>query len=310
MKLNLRLMLPMLLAQTGWTADSKDLSQQIAELMFQAAGNHPGYRPVHAKGIVCKGTFAPSPDAETVSRAAHFQGVTIPVTVRFSDGASDPTIPDSSPGAAPRGMAIRFAFPGGHATDIVAMANNGFVVSNSEDFLALQQALAATDRSKPHPWPIEAFLGSHPAALKFVQPKPMPVSFATESFHSNNAFVFLNKGRVKQSGCYQILPVSGAQRLDAAAAKAKSPNFLFEELTTRLAEGPAKFRLVLQLAATDDSTVVWPDDHKAVGLGTITLITVDTDSATAERALAFDPTRLTDGIELSDDPLPSLRSRA
>jgi len=29
----------------------------------------------------------------------------------------------------------------------------------------------------------------------------------------------------------------------------------------------------------------------------------------AERALAFDPTNLTDGIELSDDPLPALRSR-
>lgn len=44
-------------------------------------------------------------------------------------------------------------------------------------------------------------------------------------------------------------------------------------------------------------------------LGTITLITVDPDSATAEKALAFNPTRLTDGIELSDDPLPALRSR-
>ena len=109
MKLNSLLMLTLFLAQTGWTADSKDLSQQIAELMFQAAGNHPGYRPVHAKGIVCKGTFAPSPDAQTVSRAAHFQGGTIPVTSRFSDGASDPTIPDSSPDAAPRGMAIPFA---------------------------------------------------------------------------------------------------------------------------------------------------------------------------------------------------------
>ena len=76
-------------------------------------------------------------------------------------------------------------------------------------------------------------------------------------------------------GRYQILPVSGAQRLDATVAKAKSPNFLFEEFPTRLAEGPAKFRLVLQLASpgdrTDDSTVVWPDDHKTVELGTISL---------------------------------------
>ena len=33
------------------------------------------------------------------------------------------------------------------------------------------------------------------------------------------------------------------------------------------------------------------------------------DNAAAEKELAFDPTRLTDGIELSDDPLLILRSR-
>jgi catalase len=46
-----------------------------------------------------------------------------------------------------------------------------------------------------------------------------------------------------------------------------------------------------------------------VELGTITITSVVPDSATAEQALAFDPTRLIDGIELSDDPLPMLRSR-
>jgi len=46
--------LGLLLAGTGSTAD---ISQQIAELMFHAPGTQPGYRPVHAKGIVCKGAF-------------------------------------------------------------------------------------------------------------------------------------------------------------------------------------------------------------------------------------------------------------
>jgi catalase len=118
---------------------------------------------------------------------------------------------------------------------------------------------------------------------------------------------------MKQSGRYQILPVDGTHHLDDAAAKAKAPNFLLEEIKSRLAEGPAKFRLVLQLASpgdrTDDSTVVWADDHKTVELGIITLTSIDPDSAKSEKTLAFDPTRLTDGIELSDDPIPALRSR-
>jgi len=34
------------------------------------------------------------------------------------------------------------------------------------------KAAAATDPSRPHPWPIEAFLAAHPRALKFVQAPP------------------------------------------------------------------------------------------------------------------------------------------
>src|SRR6266567_2330292 len=139
---------------------NKDLSQDIAELMFQVAGNHPGFRPAHAKGIVCKGTFTASADAQTVSRAAR--------------------------------LAIRFTLPNGKATDIVAISHNGFLVATGEEFLEFFKARAATDPTKPHPWPIEAFIGSHPAALKFVQdPKPTPVSFAAESFFANNAFAFV-----------------------------------------------------------------------------------------------------------------------
>ena len=44
-------------------------------------------------------------------------------------------------------------------------------------------------------------------------------------------------------------------------------------------------------------------------LGVITITSVVPDSTAAERRLAFDPTHLVDGIELSDDPLPALRSR-
>ncbi len=223
-------------------------------------------------------------------------------------------IQDNSPDAEPLGMAIRFKPAGGKATDIVAISHNGFLVSNGEEFLALQKAIAATDPSKAHPWPIEEFLNGHPAALKFVKdPKPVPASLATQAFFSNNAFIFVNRDEVRKAGRYQVLPAGGAQFLDDAAAKAKPANFLLEELKMRLAKGPAQFRLVLQLASggdvTNDSTVVWPDDRKTVDMGTISLTAVDADSASAEKALAFDPTRLTDGIELSDDPLPALRSR-
>jgi len=232
--------------------------------------------------------------------------------VRFSDGAPDIAIADNSPDASPRGMAIRFGT--GRGTDIMTISHNGFVVGNGEEFLALEKAIAATDSSKPHPWPVEAFLGSHPRALKFVQEiNRVPSSFATEAFYSNNALIFINSRQERRAGRYQIIPMDGSQYLSEADAKAASPDFLSEEFRRRLPDSPVRFRLLLQLAGpgdeTDDGSLVWPDDRKKVELGIITISSVAPDSAAAERDLAFDPTRLTDGIELSDDPLPLLRSR-
>src|SRR5262245_15675082 len=68
-------------------ASGKDLAQQIFDAMLQVPGNQPGHRPVHAKGIVCQGTFTASKDAPSLSKAAHFQGSSIPATMRFSDGS-------------------------------------------------------------------------------------------------------------------------------------------------------------------------------------------------------------------------------
>lgn len=288
-----------------------DLSRQIAEVMSQSQSGKAHERYVHAKGIVCVGSFQASADAAAISRAPHFKGTEVPVTVRFSDGAPDTGVADNSPEAAPRGMAIRFAV--GKGTDIMAFSHNGFVVGTGVDFLAFVKAQAATDSSAPHPWPIEEFLNSHPRALKFVQdPKPIPESFTTESFYANNAFLFVDNKGHRQAGRYQIVPLNGPKYLDDPTANGKSPNFLREELRDRLAAGPAKFRLLLQLPNTTDRTndgsVVWPDDRRKVQLGIVTITSVVADSGAAERELAFDPTHLIDGIELSDDPLPALRS--
>ena len=303
-------------AQTPRTRQSAsanaDLAQRILETMLRVPGNQAGYRTVHAKGLVCQGTFTPSPDAASLSKAAHFQQVT-PVVVRFSDGAPDPLIPDASANAGPRGLAIRFTLPDASVTDVVAMSHNGFVVANGEEFLALQTAIVSTDPTRPHPWPVETFLGSHPLAAKFVQDNQrVPASFATEAFFSNDAFVFVNAAGTRQVGRYQIRPVAGERDLTDAEASGKPSNFLIDDLKTRLAAGPVEFRLVVQIPnpgdATDDPSAVWPHDRRTIEVGPLTITSVVADSAAAEKALAFDPVRLTGGIELSDDGLPALRS--
>lgn len=290
-----------------------ELAQQIFEAMMQVPGVASGHRFVHAKGIVCQGTFTPSSGASAVSKALHF-AAPVPVTVRFSDGAPDPMIPDNSAFAGPRGLAIRFSLPNGKTSDIVSMSHNGFVVGTGEEFLALQKAVVATDPTKPHPWPVEQFLGTHPLALKFVQENAAPpASFATEAFFGNDAFIFVNKNGDRQAGRYKILPLAGVVHLNEEDAKARPADYLRQDLRARLPKGPAQFKLVLQLPnpgdPTHDPSLVWPEDRKTVELGTLSITSVVADSAAAEKQLAYFPTNLTDGIELSDDPFPDLRSR-
>jgi catalase len=291
-----------------------ELAQQAANLFLQAFGSHPGFRLAHAKGIVCEGTFEATPAAAELSRAAHFTGKPVPVTVRFSNATGVPQIPDGDPHSNPKGMAIRFKLPGGGITDIVANGQNGFPAGTPADFVGFLGSFLATGPDSPKPTPFDQFLATHPNTARFLAtPNPQPASFATYSYYGNNSFIFVNSRGQRQATRYQIVPLAGEQHLDPAVAAAKGPDFLAEELRGRIGKGPVEFRLQVQLAGandpTSDATLVWPDDRKKVVLGTIRLTSVDPKSAETEKGLTYDPTHLTDGIELSDDPLPAFRAQ-
>src|SRR5215467_13709210 len=97
------------------------LAQQLLEAFDQLQGVHPGSRPAHAKGLMCEGTFTPSPEAAKLTRAPHANRPSTPVTVRYSDSTGLPNIPDNDPGrASPRGIGIRFHLDEHLHTDIVA----------------------------------------------------------------------------------------------------------------------------------------------------------------------------------------------
>jgi catalase len=295
-------------------AQTKTLPEQIADVMVKLAGGvHPGLRITHTKGLVATGTFTAAPGAKTLSRAAHLQGAPVPVTVRFSDGSGIPNIPDNNPNASPHGLAIRFALPGGAYTDIVANSHNGFFVGNGNDFLAFLTAVASTTDKSPHPSPIEAFLGAHPAALKVaMESRAASKSFENLDFYGNNAFIFVDAAGNKHPFRYQIIPVAGVVKLDSATAAKQKPDYMFDDLKRAVAKGPVKYTIYAQLAnpgdPTNDGSVVWPADRKRVELGTLSVTKLVANSDSAQKALAFNPIILTNGITLSDDPLPSIRS--
>jgi catalase len=291
----------------------KPLPEQIVDALNTVFGKHPGYRAAHAKGLVCEGEFTPAASAATLAKAPHLKGPAVKVSARFSDSTGLPDIPDGLAAAGPRGLAVRFHLTGGGSTDLVTNASNGFAVATGEEFLELLKALATIGKDAPRPTPLAKFLAAHPEAAKvMIAPKPVPVSFATEPYFGVHAFEFTNAAGNSRFGRYQIRPEGGAQFLDAEEAAKKPPNFLIDELGERLARGPARFRIVVQLAGegdpVDNATAVWPDDRPTVELGILSLTRLAADNDAAQRALAFDPLNLVDGIEPSDDPLLQIRS--
>ncbi len=293
-------------------ASQKSLAEQLVDAFNGVFGVHPGMRANHPKGVVLEGTFTPAASAASVSKAAHLQQkkAPIPVTVRFSAGSGQPTVPDTN--QMPRGMAVKFSLPDGSKTDLVVLSFNGFPVATAEEFRDFLLAIAASGPDAPKPTAIEKFLAAHPTAKNFVEsPKPQPVSYATLPYFGINAFKFTNAKGAVTFGRYQLRPVAGEHYLTQEQLATMEPDYLSTEIRERVRRGPAKFTLLLQVAEKDDKiddpSIAWPDSRKQIELGTITITKAVADSHTAEKKLLFMPGALVPGIEAAD-PMIAARS--
>jgi catalase len=290
-------------------ADDQQIATQIVDAMNKLYGVHPGFRANHAKGIVGEGTFKASPDAANLSKAAIFDGSSIPVTIRFSDAGGVPNVPDGSNGL-PHGLAIKYHLKDGSETDMVLVSFKFFPVSNGADFRDFLLAVAASPPTAPKPTQLDLFFKSHPIAPAALGSTATPDSFADEQYNGIDAFVFVDKTGKKQAVRYIIEPEK-LVHIDAAQAAKEPPDFLVDEIA---AKGPVSFHLKAKLAAsgddTKDATKPWPDDRKIVDLGVLTIDKIDPDSLEAQKKLLFLPGALIPGIQESDDPLIDLRDGA
>jgi catalase len=290
------------------------ITDLIDVLDQHAGGTHPGFRPVHARGVMCSGTFTPSPGAAKLTRAPHAIRPSTPVTVRFSLTSGIPTNADNDPqGASPQGIAVRFHLGEHVHTDIIGHSHNGFPARNGEEFLALFRAIVASGPGAPNPPPIVAFLAAHPAAKAFVEaPKPIPTSWARQAYFAITAFKFTNADGQSRFGRFRFRPEAGTEFLSPEQAAQKTSDFLAAELSARLADGPARFRVLVQLAEPGDdvtnSTVLWPESRPLVEFGTLVLTQRLDELAPEQRKMIFDPLPRVDGIDTAGDPLTAVRS--
>jgi catalase len=296
-------------------AEDDPLGVRLVNQMNALYGAHPGVRANHAKGAVFEGLFTPAQGADALTSAVFLRGAPTPLVIRFSNSGGVPDAPDTDPSTGGvRGMAIKFRLSDGSEADMVCISANGFPVATGEDFLALLQAVGASGPDVAKPTPVEKFLSTHPAALAFVTtPRPVAISYGTQPFFGVNAFKFTNAQGTSKFGRYRIVPQSGPAFVSDEEAAKRPPNALADNLRASLGQAPVKFRLLVQLAAADDSTTdatkVWPDSRPTVELGEIAVIK-PLDTQKVENDLLFLPTNVTSGIDPSDDPIINTRTEA
>jgi catalase len=289
------------------------LANDLLQEFDQIFGLHPGYRAAHAKGLMLAGTFTPASGASAFTKAPHIARSLTPVNARFSNSTGIPAIPDNVPDANPRGFAIRFNLAEHVHTDIVSHSTDGFPTRDGKQFLEFLEAIAASGPDVPSPKPVEVFLGSHPAALAFVQaPKPFPSSLARDTYFGVTAFVFTNAAGESKFGRYRVVPEQGNDYLTAEAVAGIGPNYHYDEIAERVTKGPIRFKLLVQIArpgdVTDDATIHWPESRELFELGTLELTAIVPDSVAQQKHIIFDPIPRVDGIEASADPLLELRA--
>lgn len=275
-------------------------------------GRHEGYRALHAKGVLLKGTFTATPEAAELSRAGHLQGEPVPVTVRFSNGSGLPHSPDNAPDV--RGLAVKFYLPDDTKTDIVAQTAPRFPSHTPEQFVALLRA------TKPPQalWRLPTFLARNPGALARLPTNTRallpPESYGSTRYYGVHAFRFVNGEGSPCHVRYTWIPGLGERRLGPRALRNHGRDFLQEDIRQRVGRGPVRFDLELQIASpedpVDDPAIYWPSSRRRVIAGTLEITDLETGREKDGDILVFDPTRVVDGIELTGDPVLRYRSQA
>jgi catalase len=234
-------------------------------------------------------------------------GPAVPAKVRFSNGGGDPTVPDYVPDV--RGLAVSFQLPDGTSTDILAQTLPYFPFPDQEGFF---HALSVSKPGLAGLLRLPLFVARYPGALKAKRETDAALerraSFAARPYLAFHAFRWLDADGGERWVRYFWQPTVDEPDLSKEEARRRGRDYLFDELRERLGEEPVRMRLEVQIAGPGDEphdpSHAWPDDRRRVTVGTLEVTGVDED---ADDGIVYDPMRLVDGIEASDDPVLRFR---
>lgn len=273
------------------------------------------FRRAHAKGVCLAGEFVSSGLLAPYSTSEFFQEGAQPFVGRFSIAGGNPLAPDL---AAPvRSLALSFASDSGQRWRTAMNTPPVMAVRTPEDFYQQIQVLTPDPTTgKPNGEKIKAFFAAHPETAAFNQWKQgytPTTSFATEQYHSINAFYLLDAKGQRQAVRWAAVPQASAQAM-ADDISASERDALQLELAQRLENDPVRFDLMVSFAdASDDennATIAWPAERKTINAGTLVISAVHAQNGGACDGINFDPLVLPRGMQATADPILNARGSA
>jgi catalase len=316
------------------------LSEQLYRALVADYPDHAqGTRPVHAVGIGAAGYFVPSDVASSYSKAEHFAGDRIPVTMRFSNGTGSPVERDRALDV--RGLATKFHLPSGRDADLIMITLPQFFAATPKDFLGFAAAgdpkpdhgeswlrrlidKLQLRQSAPPPDPevpddgtagVLAYANRHMSARAGTVDALLlvtPTSYARVTYHALHVFKLTSADSTVRYARFTWEPVAGVRPLQGRAVP---DDYLRTELAARLNRGPARFVLRMVLAGQgdplDDPTKWWDTTRVRVVMGELVITDLAEDQGAGCERLSFNPGRAAPGFEgYEGDPILAARAQA
>jgi catalase len=292
----------------GWLSPRRLTPHRVVAALAPPGGPALGRRRNHVKGICFTGTFEANGAGTALSRAPMFVRGRYPVIGRFNVGTSNPNAPDGT--VRVRGMGLQIVAAGQQIWRSAMISPPFFPVATPQAFYEMLRASASKS-----PDAMKAFAAAHPEFAVFgawAKSAPWTGSYAEDRFNSLDSFVFTDGSGVRRVVRWSLLPAAAAVPVSPEARAKWPPDFLEREIAERIKGGPLRWTLVVSVAAPGDPTAdpskAWPQDRRAVEVGTLVVDQVQPDRDGPCRDINFDPTLLPAGIATSDDPFPAARS--
>ena len=296
----------------GWFTPNDLTPARFTDGFEEVNGVHSGFRRNHAKGLGVSGFFESNGNGVRLSKAAVFRPGRVAVIGRFSLGGGQPDAADTPD--AVRGLGLQFSLPDGELWRTAMIHLPVFPFRTPEAFY--EQLIASKPdpkTGKPDPAKMKAFLACHPEtvqALTVIKGQPLPSGFGNSTFHSLNAFRFINTAGDSTPVRWLVTPMQPFTEANASAPQDK--NYLFEALIAEIHRQPLRWHLIVLIGQrgdpTNDASIAWPEGREKVEVGILTLDRLESDETSAATDINFDPLVLPAGIAPSDDPLLSARS--